>query len=94
VLLDLGWRTSAKSMEFSDHVGLVEVSVFVSYLESGTGWGEAAGVESHLKAGSAGKQFGGEADFLAKSTFKLADTKTDLTGQDFSIRTELFWRNT
>jgi hypothetical protein len=59
-------------MEVSDHMGLVEVSEFVSYLQSGTGSGEAAaGVESHLKACSAAKQFGSEAYFLAKSTFKL-----------------------
>jgi hypothetical protein len=68
-------------MEVSNHVGLVKVSEFVSYLQSGRGSGEAvASVESHLKAGCASKQFGGETDSLEKSTFKLTDTKTGLRG--------------
>ena len=68
-------------MEISNHVGLVEVSVFVSYLQSGTGGGKEGGIESIFKADGSGKQLGGETDSLAESALKLTDTKTGLIGQ-------------
>ena len=74
MLFDLRWRTAAESVEISNHVGLVEVAVFVSYLQPGTGRGKEGGIESVFKAGGSGKQLGGETDSLAESAFKLTDT--------------------